>query len=47
MYPSLDEDYLDIEKDINECFKEEGLRCYLFPHRVFDVKGFIVKEEED
>lgn len=47
MYPNLDDSYINIEEDINDCFKEQGFLFYIFPHRIFDVKGFIIKKEEN
>ena len=37
-YKTLDIDYIEIEKEINEKFKKENLFCYIFPHRIFDKR---------
>lgn len=45
-YYSLDDDYKEIMEEINNKFKDQNIYCFLFPHRVFDIKGFLIKIEE-
>lgn len=43
-YFSLDDDCEEIAAEINRVFfKKDDILCYIFPHRIFDVKGFLVK----
>ena len=42
-YLTLDNDCEKIAEDINKIFKKDNIFCYLFPHRIFDVKGFLAK----
>lgn len=46
-YYSLDEDYEEIMEDINNKFKNQNIYCFIFPHRVFDIKGFLIKIEKE
>ena len=47
LFPNLDERTEQLMEDINECFKEQGITCHILPHKIFDVKGFLIRKEDN
>ena len=47
LFPNLNDNRERIEADINDCFEEQGFYCYIFPHKVFDIKGLIIHKNEE
>ena len=47
LFPNLDERTTEIMKDINDCFEEKHFYCHIFPHKIFDVKGFITYKKDE
>jgi len=45
LYSDLDFNINQIMSDINDCFQDRGLYCYIFPQEIYGVKGFIVQKE--
>ena len=47
IWNTLDKNEIECMEKINEEFKDEEVFCFVFPRKIFDVKGFFYKEEED
>lgn len=45
LYSDLDINVNQIMSDINDCFQDRGLYCYIFSQEIYNVKGFIVQKE--